>query len=374
MDRKHFIKKSHLDELLVWDKIRKSRKIVSFDLEITARCNNNCRHCYINLPASDRSAKSKELSPEEIIEIAKEAASLGAIWCLLTGGEPLLREDFFEIYVSLKKVGLLVSIFTNATLITKKHIQLFKKYPPRIIEVSVYGITRKTYEKVTRRPGSFNAFIRGLNLLIEGNIKVRLKAMALRSNLHEHNLIATFCKKYTNDVYRFDPFLHLRFDRDRKRNNEIKAERLSAEEIIKIECSDTERFRALKREYSSLVIPAFENYKCNHLFHCGIGNSNFCVGYDGTFRLCNSLWHPDCVYDLKRGSLKDAWENFVPLIQDMRSNSEEFLNKCSTCSIINLCLWCPAHAYLETGKLDRWVEYFCRVAHARADMLKSTTY
>ncbi len=70
------------------------RKAWSFDLEITARCNNNCRHCYINLPPGDRNAQANEMSLEQIGKIAQQAVEIGCIWCLITGGEPLLRKDF----------------------------------------------------------------------------------------------------------------------------------------------------------------------------------------------------------------------------------------------------------------------------------------
>ena len=132
-----------LPEFSLWEKMQDKRSAISFEIEITARCNNNCRHCYINLPADDKVAKENELSFEEIKEITDEAVSLGALWCLITGGEPLLREDFFDIYLYFKRKGLLVSLFTNATLITDEHVRLFKKYPPRDIEVSVYGITKR---------------------------------------------------------------------------------------------------------------------------------------------------------------------------------------------------------------------------------------
>ncbi|MGM0470350.1 MAG: radical SAM protein, partial [Promethearchaeati archaeon] len=89
---------------------------LSLELEITARCNLNCKHCYINLRANDEIAKRNELSKEDIKEIIDESISLGAISCTLTGGEPLLRGDFIDIYLYLKKKGILVSVFTNATL------------------------------------------------------------------------------------------------------------------------------------------------------------------------------------------------------------------------------------------------------------------
>lgn len=359
-----------LPELPLWDKMMDNRAVVSFDLEVTARCNNDCRHCYINLPAGDRAAKEKELSLEEIGEIADEAVSLGALWCLITGGEPLLRKDFEDIYLALKRKGLLVSVFTNAALIREEHVKLFKRYPPRDIEVTVYGVTEETYERVTRRPGSFAAFRRGLDLLLGSGVKVRLKAIAMRSNVAELPEIARFCRERTKDYFRFDPFLHLRFDGDPKRNEEIKSERLSPEEVVALERADPERFESLEKGCEKLIVPKFSHITCDHLFHCGAGNGSFIVSSDGLFRLCSSLWHPDCVYDLSKGSLTDAWHSFVPRVRDMRSNRKEFLEKCHVCPLINLCIWCPAHAYLETGEMDVPVDYFCTVAHARAEALR----
>jgi len=351
--------------------MRGKRALISFDLEITARCNNNCRHCYINLPAGDKEAKEKELRLEEIGEIGNEAVSLGAVWCLITGGEPLLREDFPDIYLYLKKKGLLISVFTNATLVTEEHIKLFKKYPPRDVEVSVYGINKATYEQVTRTPGSFAAFHQGLDLLLGSGLNVRLKAMALRSNLYEQPAIARFCRERTKDYFRFDPFLHLRYDRNPARNTEITAERLSPAEIVALEQSDPERFQALKKGCDKLIAPEFSHTTCNHLFHCGAGSESFGLSYDGLFRLCSSLWHPDCVYNLKQGTLTDAWQKFTPKIRALQSERREFLETCHKCPLINLCMWCPAHASLETGELDAPVAYFCQVAHARADALKT---
>jgi radical SAM protein with 4Fe4S-binding SPASM domain len=353
----------------LWDRMKARRVPIAFDLEVTARCNNDCRHCCINLPAGDRAARSRELSLVEIERIAGEAVSMGAMWCLLTGGEPLLRDDFFELYLALKRRGLLIAVFTNACLVAPEHVELFRRYPPRDIEVTVYGATEATYEKVTRRPGSFKAFVRGLDLLLSSGVKVRLKAMALRSNVHELPEIAAFCRVRTKDYYRFDPLLHLRFDRDPARNAEIRAERLSPEEVVAIERADEERFGALRKACNDLVLPEAAHRGCDHLFHCGAGQGSFTVSYDGKFRLCSSLWHPDAVYDLRHGSLAEAWDRHVPRVRDLRSRHKEFLERCRACPIVNLCLWCPAHSDLETGEMDKVVDCFCRVAHARAEAL-----
>ncbi len=148
----------------------------------------------------------------------------------------------------LRKKGLLVSIFTNACLVTPDYIELFERYPPRDIEITVYGVTEKTYDAVTRKPGSFNAFQRGLNLLLDRGIPVQLKTMAIKTNVEELPEIASFCRQHSKNFFRFDPQLHLRFDKDEKRNLEIIGERLSPEKIAEIEHYDRERSLSLKKK------------------------------------------------------------------------------------------------------------------------------
>jgi len=363
-----FVSAKKLPDFGLWKRLEEKRRPLSFDLEVTARCNNDCRHCYINLPAGDREAKAHELTADEIFRIADEAIELGALWCLLTGGEPLVREDFAEIYLGLRRRGLLVSVFTNACLVTPELVDLFRRYPPRDIEVTVYGATRKTYERVSCRSGSFAAFNRGLELLVGAGLKVRLKAMALRSNVHELETIGAFCRERTKDYYRFDPFLHLRFDGDAARNEEIRSERLSPEEIVAIEKGDPARFEALRENCDLLIFDGPDEPGTDHLFRCGAGLGSFVVGHDGTFRLCSSLWQPGTTVGLREMSLAEAWLT-IPSVRDLRSSHRPYVERCRQCPIVNLCLWCPAHAALETGALDAWVEYFCAVAHARQEQL-----
>ena len=298
---------------------------------------------------------------------------MGAMWCLLTGGEPLLRDDFADVYMLLKRKGLLVSVFTNATMIRAKHIALFTKYPPRDIEVTIYGSSRLSYEAVTRTPGSYARFVRGLDALFEAGVRVRLKAMALRSNFNDMEAIAAFGRLRTKDYYRFDPQLHLRYDGNKQRNEEIKQERLTPEEIVLLERADEKRFGALQKDCDTLLNQDFTHTNCNHLFHCGAGNGSFNVGYDGTFRLCSDLWAPGTTVNLRETPLREAWEELIPHVRDLRSQNTEFLNTCRKCAIINLCMWCPARAYLETGAVDGATPYFCAVAHARAEAIQPNT-
>ena len=151
----------------------KKAKIIlpRLDIELTERCNNNCIHCCINLPCSDPRAVKRESSTERIKNILRESVSLGCFSVRFTGGEPLLRDDFKELYLFARKLGLKVLLFTNAVLITPDLAALFTRIPPlEKIEVSVYGMRKSSYEAVTRVPGSYAAARKGINLLLKNRI------------------------------------------------------------------------------------------------------------------------------------------------------------------------------------------------------------
>lgn len=366
-----YLESLEIQQLPLWEQILKERFPLAFTLEVTARCNNNCRHCYINLPAGDVQAASEEMTFSEIMDVADQAVRLGAVWCLITGGEPLLRSDFPEIYLGLRRKGLLVSVYTNATLIREWHMRLFQRYPPRDLEVTVYGVRQETYEAVTRIPGSYAAFRRGVGLLLERRIPVGLKTMAIRSNVHELREIIEFCRRHsTYHGQRFDPLIHLRYDHNPERNAEIISERLSPDEIAMIEESDPDRSSAMRKDCERLLKLERNPLESDYLFRCGAGLREFAVSYNGMFRVCDSLWAPGYLYDLRKGKLRDAWFDVVPRVRDLRSKRTAFLQTCAQCQIINLCHSCPASCYLEGGKMDGVIPYFCEVAHARARMLE----
>jgi MoaA/NifB/PqqE/SkfB family radical SAM enzyme len=165
---------------------RLGSRLGRLDIELTERCNNNCIHCCINLPIADSYAKSREMSTSQVKEILTEAASLGCLTVRFTGGEPLIREDFEELYLFARRLGLKVLVFTNATFITTRIADLFARIPPSVaIEITVYGMHTKSYEEATRIPGSFKFFRKGVDLLLEKKVPFIIKAAFLPPNRHE---------------------------------------------------------------------------------------------------------------------------------------------------------------------------------------------
>ena len=91
---------------------------ISGSIELTFRCNLRCVHCYCNLPMNDPEAIEMELGVDELYQILDQIAEAGCLWLLITGGEPLLRNDFLDIYIYAKKKGFITTLFTNGTLLS----------------------------------------------------------------------------------------------------------------------------------------------------------------------------------------------------------------------------------------------------------------
>ena len=153
------------------------------DIELTERCNNACTHCYINRPAGDAGARARELDAAQWQDILRQAADLGALSVRMTGGEPLLREDFTEIYLTARRLGMKVQLLTNGRLITRKLAELWARIPPLMpIEITVYGMKPATYDATARHAGAYGEFRRGVALLEEHRIPFIVKATALPTN------------------------------------------------------------------------------------------------------------------------------------------------------------------------------------------------
>jgi len=338
------------------------------DIELTERCNNNCIHCCINLPADDIDAKNRELSTEEIKNILKDAASLGCISVRFTGGEPLLREDFEELYVFARKSGLRVLIFTNATLITPHLAELFSNIPPlEKIEVSVYGMKKSSYEAVTRVPGSYKAAWNGINLLLKYKVPFVVKNAFLPSNKDEidefEKWVATI--PWMDKPPSYSMFFDLRCRRNGDKNESIKKLRVSPEQGLKVLTRRKDKYLKEMKEFCS----KFMRPSRDKLFSCGSGIRSGCVDAYGYFQPCMMLRHPDTVYNLKNGSLKDALMNFFPKIRATKATNPEYLRRCARCFLKGLCEQCPAKSWMEHGTLYTPVEYLCEVAHSQARYL-----
>lgn len=325
-------------------------------IELTYRCNLRCAHCYIDVPCKyDNSQDHDELSKEEISNILDQAVSEGLLWLLITGGEPLIRKDFKEIYMDAKKKGLIVTIFTNGTLITPEMADFFYEWPPFAIEITLYGASKKVYESVTGIKGSYDKCMRAIDLLLERKLPLKLKSMILTLNKEELEDMETFAKE-KGLSYRYDAMLNpslTGFQSPAKVS-------LSPKEIVELDIMDTKRFQGWKKFVKKYNGPP----KSNSVFRCGAGLQNFHMSPSGEMSVC--ILARKHRYDLRQGTFKEGWHEFI-----LKVRAEKFCKgyPCEKCEIIDLCGQCPGWSYLEHGNQEKPVEYLCKIAHLRAEAI-----
>lgn len=325
---------------------------VQGSLELTFRCNLRCVHCYCNLPAGDRDAAQEELGTKEVLSLLDRIAEAGCLWLLLTGGEPLLRQDLFEIYTHAKKKGFLITLFTNGTLITPQVLDMLAEWPPRSIEITLYGATRETCEAVTRVPGSFHQCMAGIEKLLEKGLPLALKTMAMTLNHHEiPQMMASANERGLK--FRFDPILNPRIDRSK----DPCRFRLPPEEVIRLVLAHEERSNEWQEFCKKFIFPP----SSESLFGCGAGIRTFNVDPYGKMSPCQMARFQ--VHDLRKASFKEVWGEHIPATLKMKPQGDY---PCGRCDPISLCGQCSGWAWLENRDLEKPVDYLCRIAHLRA--------
>ena len=326
---------------------------VSGSIELTPRCNLNCMHCYINQPVNDHQTKKRELTEAQWIDLINQIVDEGCLWLLFTGGEPFVRKDFLNIYTHAKKKGLLISLFTNGTMITKEIANYLAEWTPFEIEITLYGRTQKTYEQVTGVPGSHQLCYQSIDYLLEHGIPLQLKTVVFRSNKHEVRDMRAFAKD-RGLSFRYDVMINRRIDG----SDTQKACRLSPQEIIEFESEDEERtsgWRDLWNRMGNIQITD------DRLYTCGAGRDNFHIDSFGNLCLCMMARRPD--YNLLHGSFHEGWKHFIPgIIKRKRKKPIP----CQECDIKVLCDHCPGWADVEMGDVEGHVPYLCEIAHLRA--------
>jgi radical SAM protein with 4Fe4S-binding SPASM domain len=332
---------------------RGKRLPVNGTIEVTHRCPLTCAHCYNNLPVGDAQARRGELTTDEHRRIIDEIADAGGLWLLFTGGEIFARPDFLDIYTHAKLRGFLITLFTNGTQITTEIADYLAEWRPFAVEITLYGGTRETYERVTGIPGSYDRCMRGIRLLKERNLPLRLKTVALTLNRHEIGIMQGLAAELGVE-FKFDGMVNARIDCS---HSPLEV-RLTPSEIVQLDVEDPARRAA----WAGLVQgrPA-RVASPETVYNCGGGVSSFSIDPEGKMSIC--VLSQQEMFDLRAGSFREGWERFLG---GVRAKKVTRATKCNECQIRELCSTCAATAELEHGDAETPVEYFCEVAHLRA--------
>lgn len=330
-------------------------------IELTYRCNLNCIHCYCK-GSEDR---KRELTTAEFKKILDELHNEGCLSLQFSGGDPLLREDFLEIYSYAKKKGFIITIFTNGILFNQDLIDYLAKSPPFSVEITLNGITKDTYESITQVKGSFAKVIENIKKLKEKKISLIIKTNCLKQNKHELGKIKRWTKEILNksddnkSTFRYDPVINPRLNKDKTPCDY----RLSMDELVEIRKQDLDIWKEYKNCLDQVMLDR-ARYK-NFLYHCNTWAKHFFINPYGRLKFCQ--FSEKFSIDLKTESFKEGfYKKFLQVLNEkFKTNS-----KCRDCDLRPICCYCPARAYLETGDEESPIEYYCNLAKETARQIK----
>ena len=341
-----------------FERVAQERLPVSGGFDLTSRCNFRCRHCYLGHMTGRSPRDLGELTTGEAVDLIRQAADAGCLLLLLTGGEPLLRTDFLDIYLAAKRMGLLITVFTNGSLIDQAHMDVFAEYPPHEVEISLYGMSEDTYERVTgsRAFARVKAAIDGLH---ERGVRIGLKSMVLRENVDDIEGMEAYARRL-GVPFRVDPVITPRLDGDRA----PLAQRVDPARAAALEMRLEGYREEMARFCAERVAPdEAEQPSSNRLYRCGAGQESFHMDSQGFVHPCEMS---SIAYDSRQLGFAGGW---VAVRSAVDEAVWEQASRCEGCEHILLCGYCPALFALEGGSPAQPPSYLCSLGESRTALL-----
>ena len=323
---------------------------LSLHWAITSSCNLRCTHCYMDKHNSYVALENAK----EIINFIKEK---GFLIVTLSGGECITHPNFIEIYMELKKAGMLINIFTNGTAFTDEIIQMLGEYKPNKVEISIYGYDDESFLKTTGVKGGFELFLNNLAKLKKLDINVLVKAPITKKNCDN---LKDFIKIADENQleYKFGTFVFPMLNGDKQ----TLIERLEAKEIVDIEFENEENcnlFKKLVNEKQGTYVD-FDN-------KCSACVNNFVINSDNSFSYCGMMIEPRFKFNNKC-EIEDAYSKVIEYREEVKKMYNN--GPCCKCEKAPFCPGCPAHLMLENGQTSVCNDYFRQVVDMKLEYIR----
>lgn len=343
---------------------------VSGTFELTPRCNLACRMCYVRMSAAEERAAGCELTADEWLRIAEAARAKGMLFLLLTGGEPLVREDFRPLFTELKKMGFMISINSNASLINDDWLEFFAKEPPFRFNISLYGAQNEAYERLCGAPSGSHICDRvkaNIRALREIGIGVKLNLSLTPYNRAELADIWQIANELSVPLqaatYMFPPTRRDseqtgggdRFSPDEEAARAIEWDKLRF---------DAAQFRTrAEAMVRGCQLPS--DCECegspDRGVKCRAGRSTFWINWKGDMTPCGMMNGP--AVSVRDAGFDAAWEFIRGETAKIQLPAE-----CSSCRLRNACHVCAAACVCETGRFDGKPEHICRATEKTVEL------
>lgn len=349
---------------------------LSGTFELSPVCNFSCKMCYVRKTRQEvQESPRKILTLEDWRRIARDARDAGMLYLLLTGGEPLLWPDFWTLYEELVDMGFLVSINTNGSLIDDAAIARFKKKPPQKINITLYGASNETYQKLCGANDVFSKVDLAIKGLLANQIAVKINCSLTPENAGDLDWIIDYAKSVDAPLqvatYMFPP---VRRDPTRIGENE----RFTPEEAAQYQqrfyarYRDPESYRIyLQNIANGAVEPPGLDEGCidpvDGKIRCRAGRASFWITWDGWLTPCGMMPEPKA--DLKILPFGEAWKATVE-----SANALRLSGVCADCPNLQICHPCAAIAYAETGSTSGIPTYMCKVTQRMCKIAAETLH
>ncbi len=319
--------------------------------ELTSRCPLDCKMCYVHKKENDCEAIKQEKSTEWWINLTEEIKNAGVFMLLLTGGEPLLRKDFEEIYLNAKKSGMLVSVNTNGLLIDDEKVKFFSDNPPQKLNITLYGASEETYHNLCGNGKAYRKVTDAITKLKQAGISLKINFTATQYNSHDAEKIYEFAKSLEIPVqtvsYMFPP-VRIGGESDRMTPEE------AANVHFRCRLADIGEGNLLKTlEAKAKLKTDTEPSEGGEQIPCRAGRSTFWVTWDGKMTPCGMMTKPMFEID----NFNNAWEKTKNARKSIMLPA-----KCKTCELRNYCDICAAIPLAENGEFGAVPDYICRKA------------
>lgn len=337
--------------------------------ELSPVCNFQCKMCYVRKTEAQIRREGKALRTwEQWLELAKQLHSAGTLVLLLTGGEPFLYPHFKELYAQLHKMGFLIMINTNGTLIDAETVEWLKTMAPYRINLTLYGGSRETYNRICGNPAGYDKAMFALRALKEAGIATVINASMIPENACDLEKIMTVGHELGLNTrvstYMFPPVRRDAEETDSRFTPEESADvfmrkamfgmdektRLSyfREQVCPLEPDESDSWGEHKEEY----------------MRCRAGRSSFWVSWDGTMCACGLMPFPK-TFDAFDGKVLEHWYELTEAVR-----GAPVLGACAGCNMKTVCKPCVATVYAESGGTEGRVPYMCRLAQCTTDRIK----
>ena len=341
-------------EQLFCEKATLTHSPINGILELTPLCNMDCDMCFVRLDPGETAQKGGVRSRAEWISLAEEIRQAGTLFVLLTGGEPLLHPDFRSIYVALKKMGMILTINTNGTLIDEDWADFFAEYLPRRINITLYGKDENTYGKLCHYPEGYRRVRKALDLLMERHVDVKINGSITSGNIDD---LSDLCSIANNldTAWKFDTYM---YPASRERSagfnipSRLSPEQAAAARVRLMQMKEQDHFDKAALDFlAKSSVPA--GNAVSSTVKCRAGRSSYVINWQGKLRPCVMLSEPEA--DVFKLGFSAAWKEITDVVSGIRLSA-----RCNSCTTRAVCQTCAACAVLETGSFDGIPEYMCR--------------